>query len=139
MFDTGTKTDKYGRAFHLVIICDESGIFEAFELTKDKLASSAKVFISLVYTISDKNFNPLFDQELRILEKLHFSILCVNILKIDTSMSFCKQELLEAIINSNTLPVMKFSVFGNRHFVEYIIELLRFLDIKEYQIDSKRI
>jgi hypothetical protein len=136
MFDTGNKCKRNGHGLHLIIVCDEAGIFDAFNFVRDKLADSGNSFLSLIYTISDKNLHPLFEQELSILEKRFSDDIIVHILKIDITKYCSIQELIEATINSNTLPAMKFSVFGNAEFVNYVSEVLRFLDVKTFMINS---
>ena len=137
MFDAGNKCKRNGHGFHFVIMCDEAGIFDAFNFVKDQLAGRGTAFLSLIYTVSDKNLHPLFEQELSILEKRFSVDLIVHILRIDTTKYCFKQELIEATINSNTLPIMKFSVFGNAEFVNYVSGVLRFLDVKAFMINSK--
>jgi ferredoxin-NADP reductase len=138
MFDTVNKGKRNGNGSHFVITCDETGIFEAFYAIKDRLAAGRGTdFISLIYTVSDKNLHPFFKQELNILEKRFSDFLIVHISRIDTKKYYIKQELIEATINSNTLPKMKFLVFGNTEFVNYVSRVLRFLDVKEFMIDLK--
>ena len=139
MVDAGNKCKRNGHGSHFVIICDEAGIFDAFYFLKDQLTGRGTAFLSIIYTISDKNLNPLFEQELGILEKRFTVDLIVHISRIDTRQYFFKQEILEATINSNTLPVMKFSVFGNDEFVNYVSGILRFLDIKAFMINLKMV
>jgi hypothetical protein len=137
MFDAGNKCKRNGHGFHFAIICDEAGIFDAFYFLKDQLAGRGTAFLSLIYTVSDKNLHPLFEQELSILEKRFTDDLIVHILRISTTKYCFKQELIEAIINSNTLPVIKFSVFGNAESVNYVSRVLRLLDVKAFMINSK--
>jgi hypothetical protein len=138
MFDAGIKSKRDGHGFHVVIICDEAGIFDAFIYVKDRLAAARGTeFLSLIYTVSEKNLHPLFEQELSILEKRYADNLIVHTLSIDTYSFFFKQEILEATINSNTLPKMKFLVFGNAEFVNYVSEVLRFLDVKAFMVHVK--
>ncbi len=59
----------------------------------------------------------------------------VHILRIDTTNYCLVQELIEATINSNTLPEMKFKVFGNDEFVDYIYGVLKFLGVKAFMIN----
>jgi hypothetical protein len=132
------KCKRDGNGLHFVIICDEAGIFDAFDFTKSWLgAGMGTAFISLIYTISDKNTHPLFNQELNILEKRLMYNLIVHISRIDTTKYCFNQELLEATINSNTFPNMKFFVFGNTEFVNHVSGVLKFLDVKGYMINSK--
>ena len=137
MFDAGNKCKRDGYGSHLIIVCDEAGIFDAFNFLKDRLAGRGNAFLSLIYTVSDKNLYPLFERELSILEKRFSVNLIVHILRIDTTKYCFNQELIEATINSNTLPIMKFSVFGNAEFVNYVYGVLRFLDVEAFMINSK--
>lgn len=137
MFETVNKGKRDGYSSHLIIVCDEAGIFDAYNLLRDRLAGRGNSYLSLIYTISDKNLHPLFDQELRILEKRFSAHLIVHIIRIDTSKYRFRQELIEATLNSNTSPVMKFSVFGNAEFVDYVSGVLRFLNVDEFIINSK--
>jgi hypothetical protein len=137
MFDDGKKSKRDGHGFHFVITCDEAGIFDAFKFIKDQLAGREIAFLSLIYTVSDKNLHPLFEQELGILEKRFSDDLIVHTLRIDPKNYCFKQELIEATINSNTVPKMKFLVFGNAEFVNYVSGVLRFLDVKAFMINSK--
>lgn len=137
MFDAGNKCKRNGLGCHFVIVCDEAGIFDAFYFVKVKLAGRGNAFLSLIYSVSDKNTHPLFEHELSILEKRFSDNIIINILRIDTTKYCSIQELIEATINSNTLPVMKFSVFGNADFVNYVSGVLRFLDMKAFMISSK--
>lgn len=138
MFNAGYRCENDGHGFHFVIVCDEAGIFDAFYFVKDLLASGREnSILSFIYTISEKNLHPLFEQELGILEKRFSHNLLVLILRIDTTKYCFNQEVIEATINSNTLPVMKFSVFGTAEFVNYVSGVLRFLDVKAFMIKSK--
>jgi len=139
MFDAGIKSKRDGHGFHFVIMCDEGGIFDAFNFISDQLAGMGTAFLSLIYTVSDKNLHPLFEQEFRILERRFSERLIVHILKVDTKKYCFKQEILEATINSNTSPKMKFLVFGNDEFVNYVSWVLRFLNVKALMINSKTI
>ena len=137
MFDAGNKSKRNGHGLHLIIVCDEAGIFDAYNLVLARLSGRENSFLSLIYTVSDKNIHPLFEQELSILEKRFSVNLMVHILRIDTTKYCFKQELIEATINSNTLPTMKFSVFGNAEFVNYVYRVLTFLDVEAFLINSK--
>ena len=136
MFNAGNKRKRDGHGLHLILVCDEAGIFDAFNFLMDRFSDPGNSFISLIYTVSEKNFHPLYEQELSILEKRFSDDFIVHILRIDTTKYCIRQELIEAIINSNTSPVMKFSVFGNAEFVNYVSEILRFLDVKAFMINS---
>jgi hypothetical protein len=136
MFEAGNKYKRDVHGLHLIIVCDEAGIFDAFYFVKDRISERGNTFLSLIYTVSHKNIHPLFEQELSILEKRFSVNLMVHILKIDTTNYCIIQELIEATINSNTLPVLKFSVFGNDEFVNYIYGVLKFLDVEAFYINS---
>jgi hypothetical protein len=137
MFEVGNKCKRNGHGLHLIIVCDEAGIFDAFYLVKERLPEMGNSFLSLIYTVSDKNLHPLFEKELSILEKRYSVNLIVHILRI-TTIKFCSiQELIEATINSNTLPVMKFSFFGTAEFVDFIYGVLALLDVEAFFISSK--
>jgi hypothetical protein len=126
-----------GESFHLVVACDEVGIFDAFELVKNHLGNREKEILSMIYIVLKKNNRPLFEKELSILEKRFSSNFFIYLLEID-SVDYCYiQEFVEAIINSNTIPIMNFSVFGNENFIYHISEILRFLSIRTSQINSK--
>ena len=137
MLDVEKKDERIRHGFHLVIMCDEAGIFNAFNFLKDQLSIRETTFLSLIYYVSYKNPYTLFEKELSILEKRFPYNLIVHILKIGTTKYHFNQELVEATINSNTLPIIKFSVFGNVDFVNHANGVLRFLDIKEFMINSK--
>lgn len=137
MFETANKGKRDEYSSHLIIVCDEVGIFDAYNLLKDRLAERRNSYVSLIYTISDKITHYLFERELSILEKRFSAYLIVHIIRIDTDKYRFKQELIEATLNSNTSPVMKFSVFGNAEFVDYVYGVLRFLDVDAFIINSK--
>ena len=137
MFDAGNKGKRNGHGSHFIIMCDESGIFDAFYFVKDRISEMGNTFLSLIYTVSDKNLHPLFEHELSILEKRYSVDLIVHILGINTTNYCIVQELIEATINSNTLPVMKFSVFGYTEFLNYVYGVLRILDVKPFMINSR--
>ena len=137
MVDAGNKYKRNGHGLHLIIVCDEAGILDAFYFVKDRISEMGNTFLSLIYTVSDKNLHPLFEHELSILEKRYSVDLIVHILGINTTNYCIVQELIEATINSNTLPVMKFSVFGYTEFLNYVYGVLRILDVKPFMINSR--
>lgn len=139
MAEAGNRGKRDGYSSHLIIVCDEAGIFDAYYLLKDRLAGWGTSYLSMIYTISDKNPRPLFEQELNILEKRFPGNLVVLMKRIDTAKYRFKQELIEATLNSNTSPVMKFSIFGNAEFVDYVNRILRFLDVDALAINSKKV
>jgi hypothetical protein len=137
MDDAGINCKRYGYGFHIVIICDEAGIFDAFDFLADQLEGPGTAFLSLIYNVSEKNLNPLFELEFTILERRFSERLIVHIPRIDTKNYCFNQELLEATINSNTFQEMRFLIFGNDEFVNYISGFLSFLDMKTSLINSK--
>jgi hypothetical protein len=118
-------------------VCDETGIFDAYSLLKDRLSGRGNAFLSLIYSVSEKNHHPIFEQELRILEKRFSADLIVHILRIDTTLNRSSQVIMEATINSNTIPLMKFTVLGGAEFVHYVTGVLRFLDVEAFMINLK--
>jgi hypothetical protein len=82
MFEVGNKCKRNGHGLHFVIICDEAGIFDAFNLL-GSAGWQGKCILSLIYSVSDKNLHPLFEQELIILEKIFCRPDCTYF-KIDT-------------------------------------------------------
>lgn len=137
MFELGNKYKRDSHGLHLIIVCDEAGIFDAYNLIMDRLSGSGNAFLSLIYTVSDKNPHPIFEKELSILEKRFSDDLIVHILRIVSTIYCSKQEIMEATINSNTIPVMKFTVFGSAEFVKYVTGVLRFLDVEAFMINLK--
>lgn len=136
MLDVGNKCKRNRHGFHFVITCDQTGIIDAFNFVKNRLSKGSRSdFLSLIYSVSAKNSHPLFEQELSILEKRFSDELIVHISRIDTTKYCLKQELLEATINSNTLPKMKFLVFGNAEFIDYSSTVLRLLNVNEFMIN----
>lgn len=136
MIEAGDKCKREVHGLHLIIVCDEAGIFDAFNLIKYRLSDIGNSFLSLIYIVSDKEARPLFEQELSILEKRFPDYIIVNIIRIDTTKYYFIQELIEATINSNTLPAIKFSVSGNAEFVNYVYGILRFLDVNAFMINA---
>jgi hypothetical protein len=118
---------------HLVIICDEEGIFNAFELAKERL-SEEDTLLSFVYAVSEEKGHPLFEQELSILECRFFEYLLVFRPKIERGISCFKQEVLEAVINSNTSKKLRFILFGTESFVGQVEHTLNFLGIPPSQL-----
>ncbi|MDZ7635617.1 MAG: hypothetical protein U5L72_14770 [Bacteroidales bacterium] len=90
----------------------------------------------MIYAVPGKNLHPLFVKELSILEQRYSGDLIVHILKIDAA-SHRSKQINRATINSNTFPVMKFSVFGNAEFVDYVSGVLGFLEVEAAMIHSK--
>lgn len=122
---------------HLVTICDEEGVFEAFNLIKALLPVEAGSNISFVYAIADLNPRILFIRELSILEKRFPESFYVHKLNVDSipyGISSIIQEFLEAIINTNFSLIIKFSIFGDESFSSHVLGILRFLNINSTDI-----
>jgi hypothetical protein len=124
---------------HLVLICDESGIFDAFRKIKKDLGERTDIFLTLIYIIPDNVIYPLFERELRILSKRFSTIFFVYKLKIESGDYGSIQESIEAIINSNINLKMHFSIFGNGEFVSFVSGILNYLNINtySYSIDTE--
>ncbi len=45
-----------GHGLHLIIVCDEAGIFDAFYFVKDRMSDRGNSFLSLIYSVSEKIF-----------------------------------------------------------------------------------
>lgn len=131
------RSKREGFSNHLVIICDEAGIFDAFNLIKIQLTDRHNAFLSLIYTVSGQNSHPRFGRELNILEKIFPKKLNVYLIKIDTEEFGFQQEFIEAIINSNLIPKISFSVFGKAEYTNQVNEVLHFLNINTSFIEIK--
>ncbi len=125
-----------GHGLQVVILSDEAGIFDAYNFLKEKLSCNKNFFLSLIYSVSENNINPLFEHELCILEKRFPVNLIVHVLWNGSSECLALQVLIEATINSNTSPAIKFSIFGTEEFVNYIAEHLMILDIDTQLIET---
>ncbi len=125
------------KSSHFVLICDESGIFNTIRVIKDKLGVGNKVFISLIYVIHSNILNPMFEMELKILEKRFLQDLLVHNLKIEPREYETIQEFIEAVMNSNTNSELRFSIAGNLEFVDYVSGVLSFLNIDIHNIKSE--
>ena len=121
---------------HLVLICDETGIFDAFRTIKQHLGSREEKFLSLIYSVPKDFLNPLFEREISILEKRYSHNLYTYILRVEPDKDYLIQEYIEAIINSNTNSKMQFLIFGNVEFVDYVSGVLAYLNIDAVSIES---
>jgi hypothetical protein len=89
MFETKnnriTRKDTITRKIkiHLVLICDESGIFDAFKTIKEHLGTRGGNFLSLIYSVPKNYLNPLFEREITILEKRFSHNLYTYTLKVE--------------------------------------------------------
>jgi hypothetical protein len=136
MFGANNNRDSKEYKLHLVLICDEYGIFDAFSSIKEHLGNRSEDFLSLTYSIPENYLNPLFERELAILEKRFSHNLFTYTVKVEPGEYDLIQELIEAIINSNTNLKMQFLVFGNYEFVDYVSGVLGYLNIDTFSIES---
>ena len=137
MFEVSNISNSKKTKFHFVLICDESGIFDAFRIIRESLGGRGKIFLSLIYSVPENYLNPLFEREIAILEKRFSHNLYTHTLKVESGKYDLIQELIEAIINSNTNLKMQFLVFGKEEFVNYVSEVLEYLNIDTFSIKSK--
>jgi hypothetical protein len=121
---------------HLVVICDEAGIFDAFQQTKEALSDRTYSWLSLIYAFPGGNHAILFDQELRILEKRFLESLQIYRINSTSVNVAIRQDLVEAIINSNILKELSFEIFGTPDFSLRIFEMLIFLGISPSLIQT---
>ena len=113
MFEENNNSYTRKTKIHLVLICDETGIFDAFSSIKEHLGNRGEDFLSLIYSIPENYLNPLFERELAILEKRFSHNLLTYTVKVKPGEYDHIQELIEAIINSNSNLKMQFLVFGD--------------------------
>lgn len=137
MFEVSENGISRKNQSHLVLICDETGIFDAFRTVKEQLGTSEEVFLSLIYSFPDDYINPLFEREIAILEKRFSHNLYTYILKTEPRRLDYIQVSIEAIINSNTSLLMQFLVFGKEEFTDFVSGVLEYLDIDTFSIESK--
>jgi hypothetical protein len=121
---------------HLVLICDETGIFDAFKTIKEHLGRRDENFLSLIYSVPKNFLNPLFEREISILEKRFSHNLYTYILKVEPGNDYLIQEIIEVIINSNTNLNMQFLIFGIAEFVDNVSEVVGYLNIDTISIES---
>ena len=134
MFEASKNRDTRKNKIHLVLICDETGIFDAFKTTKEHLGSMDENFLSLIYYVPQIYLNPLFEREIAILEKRFSHNLYTYTLKAESMNDYLLQEIIEAIINSNTNLKMQFRIYGNVEFVDYVSEVLGYLNTDTFSI-----
>ena len=127
--------------FHLVFITNDSGIVGVFEQIKSKLGLEINNCLTLVYSVSDKESQPLFKAELESIEKRFPAQLQTHYLfkgnLIARENADQIQQTLEIIINCNLRKLMLFWVQGETDFVESVSERLHFLGIQPSQIYSQ--
>jgi hypothetical protein len=139
MFEANNNRNGKKSKLHLVLICDETGIFDAFRIIKQYLGSRGEIFLSLIYSVKENYLNPLFKREIKILEKRFSHNLYTYTLKVDPGKYDSIQELIEAIINSNTNLKMQFQIFGIEEFADYVSGVLVYLNIDTFSIEIKNI
>jgi hypothetical protein len=135
MFEATNIRNSGNNKIHLVLICDGTGIFDAFSSIKEHLGNRSEDFLSLIYSIPENYLNPLFERELAILEKRFSHNLYIYTLKVEPGKYDINQEFIEAVINSNTNLKMQFLVFGNYEFVDYVSGVLGYLNIHTSSIE----
>lgn len=118
-------------SLHFVYVVDEEGMSKIFTDLKQKLVLQHHA--TLIYFSSHNNF--VFDKELDILQKRQPSLFLLypmreKILEASTTL----QELLEAVINSNTKDHLAFVLSGNQELRHIVSNQLWFLDIPKHQI-----
>jgi hypothetical protein len=124
-------TDK--TSLHSVYVVDEEGISKIFTELKQMLAAQPDNDTTLVYFSPENNF--IFDRELEILRTRYptqFILHPVGEKVIDASTTL--QEVLEAIINSNTKDRLIFILSGDEELIHIVSNQLWFLGICKNQI-----
>jgi hypothetical protein len=136
MFEATNKRNSKNNKTHLVLICDETGIFDAFKIIKEQLGGSGDTFLSLIYSVPENYLNPLFEREISILEKRFSHNFYTYTLRTEPGDYDQIQEFIEAVINSNTNLKMRFLVSGNNEFADYVSGVLGYLNIDTFSIES---
>ena len=120
-------------SLHSVYIVDEEGMSKIFTEFKQMLASQGDNHTTLIYISPENNF--IFNKELEILQKRYptqFILYPAREKVIDTSTKL--QELLEAVINSNTKDRLIFILSGDEELTDIVSNQLWFLGICKNQI-----
>lgn len=118
-------------SLHFVYVVNEDGMSRAFTALKQKLAHQHHA--TLIYLSSNVSF--VFNRELEILEKRFPAQFVMYQLK--ESLPDCSasvQELLEAVINSNTKENLIFILTQNEELIYTVSDRLWFLGICKNQI-----
>jgi len=139
MFEVDSIRKSKKSKSHLVLICDEAGIFDTFKEIKENLQDHDRIFLSLIYVIPSNLLNPLFEIELRILGKRFPQNLIIHKLKVEPLEYEAIQGLIEAVINSNTYSELRFLVKGNAGFIDYVVGVLVYLNVDKNKIVSELI
>jgi hypothetical protein len=137
MFEANNNRNTKRNKIHLVLICDETGIFDAFKTIKEHLGNGGEIFLSLIYSVPENYINPLFEREISILEKRFSHNLYTYTLKVEPGNYDSIQEFIEAIINSNTNLKMQFLIFGTEEFADYVSGVLGYLNMDTFSIKSR--
>jgi len=136
MFEENNHRNSGRKNYHLILICDETGIFDAFKTLKKHLGSHGDKFLSLIYTVPEDFSNPLFEKEITILERRFSHHLFTYTLKIEPGKYEPIQPFIEAFINSNTCLEMQFAIFGKEEFSDYVSKVLDYLNIYALSVNS---
>jgi hypothetical protein len=118
-------------SLHSVYIVDEDGMSKIFADLKQTLVLQNDA--TLIYFSSERNF--IFERELDILQKRYPSQFIWNGVREKViAASTTLQELLEAVINSNTKDRMIFILSGDEELIYIVSNQLWFLGICKNQI-----
>jgi hypothetical protein len=118
-------------SLHAVYIVDEDGMSKIFADLKQTLVLQNDA--TLIYFSSERNF--IFERELNILQKRYPSQFIWNAVREKViAASTTLQELLEAVINSNTKDRMIFILSGDEELIYIVSNQLWFLGICKNQI-----
>ena len=118
-------------SLHFVYVVDEEGMSRIFADFKQKLVLQHHV--TLIYFSPKNNF--ILDRELEILQRRYSSQFILYQMRenlIDASTSI--QELLEAVINSNTKDNLIFILSGDEELGHIVSNRLWFLGIRKKHI-----
>jgi hypothetical protein len=118
-------------SFHFVYVVNEEGMSSIFEDFKQKLVFPHHA--TLIYFSSNDSF--IFSKELDILQKRYptqFILYKMSEELVDASTSV--QELLEAVINSNTKDKLLFILWHNDELIHVVSNRLWFLGVCKNQI-----
>jgi ferredoxin-NADP reductase len=121
---------------HYVFFADDLGIASIFPSLKHRLAELKHQHTSLFYC--SLNHQHSFERELEILQK-YFPARFFLSYHSRASEGCCniEQKDVEAVLNANTMTIMKFIISGNETFVEDIKATLLFLGITHIQIHEQ--
>lgn len=120
---------------HFVFIADEMGMASVFPQLKMRLAEDRLATITILYHSQNSQF--LFRKELDILEWHFSSRLYVSYEGNLSDDSQLNQASIEAVINANTIRVMRFILSGNSGFTRHAKEILLFLGIGNADVQEQ--